>query len=246
MLTRHWSDEGFPASSSSTHINQLAQCRTHTAIMSSNDHQPTPSEDWSVISRAEASDFVDETHTKGRKPHFNDDNIPSGRIGHDAATSFEEELDAVAHTQRAMSNEDSTETAGTDDTQIRVDDAADQALSMQATPSNFTPNATSPSQAASTPDIPTLSFANMELHQGICSHDVERWVGGAGARRLVQHQAPVKKGYSSSVASTRSVVSNSSWTHMMEPISMNEQLMFAGDWSNEALAPYGAPHPAGN
>ncbi|VBB72419.1 Putative protein of unknown function [Podospora comata] len=214
--------------------------------MSSNDRQPTPSEDWSVISRAEASDFVDETHTKGRKPHFNDDNIPSGRIGHDAATSFEEELHAVAHTQRAMSNEDSTETAGTDDTQFRVDDAADQALSMQATPSNFTPNATSPSQAASTPDILTLSFVNMELHQDTCSQYVERWVRGAGARRLVQHQAPVKKGYSSSVASTRSVVSNSSWTHVMEPISINEQLMCAGDWSNEALAPYGAPHPAGN
>ncbi|KAK4175111.1 hypothetical protein QBC36DRAFT_29180 [Triangularia setosa] len=216
--------------------------------MSGYDRQPTPSErSWSVISGADANGFVDETHTKWRKPHFNEDNIPSSRIGHESATSLEKDLDAAAHTQRAISNEDSTETAGSNETQIRIDDVVGWSSGgVKAVPSTSTHNNTAFPNTTSTADTPALTLANMELHQqGIYAHNVEGWVDAAGTGRLAQDQAPLR-GYSSSVASTRSAVSNGSWTHIMEPIPMDEHLAFAGSWCNKALAPYGAPKPAGN
>ncbi|KAK4199105.1 hypothetical protein QBC40DRAFT_86225 [Triangularia verruculosa] len=211
--------------------------------MSYHDSQSTASESWSVISKRDVNDFVDETHTRSRMPQFKQVNIPSGRIGCGSTTAFEEDPDAAAaRTQQAISNEDSTVTAGTDDTQIRIDDdaAGQPSGGVNPIPSTSKPRPTE------TPGTLRLTLENMVRHQrGTHFQDVDVWVGGAGSPRLVRHQAPLK-GSSSSVASSRSAVSNGSWTRVIEPTPMDEQLAFTGIWSNNDLDSYGAPKPAGN
>ncbi|KAK0729085.1 hypothetical protein B0T21DRAFT_413186 [Apiosordaria backusii] len=201
--------------------------------MSQYDGQSTHSS-WDMMPDA---DFSVDKHTRERSPQRNENNFSSNQIGFGAATSVN-----TARPPVAVSNEDSTETAGTNDT-VQVDGAATQYPGGMTT-ATYAPTA----YPETTDNYPDLTQAAMEQHhERTYPHDVAVWAGHAGARRLNRYQATSQR-YSSSVASTRSADSNTSkgWIKVMEPAPVDEDVLGMGAWSDDALqSVYGSARPGG-
>ncbi|KAK4185976.1 hypothetical protein QBC35DRAFT_555265 [Podospora australis] len=204
------------------------------------DNQSVPSEEWYVVEQVE-----DSAYSRSRSPQLNINNMSSAQVA-DASSehnivepsiSDPSGYDVAHHpgvvTQQPVSNGYTTDTGGTDDTQIKLDTLAaynQGSTGVLATPAEYLRQVSNTSLTPS--NIETLQY---QLYLG----NMSTWVDNAGiGRRLNRYIAPGRG--SMSVSSARSALSTTSsagqgWSFVFHPYPMEDDLAFAGDWSGEQL-----------